>query len=98
MEYNNKVLNKLSKNSISELLDEMEMLIKKRGLFNFKEKLSRIAEKRKMNFGVIMQTIRLSIIGNLSGPDIIKTCHILGKSLTLDRVVNLKKFIKNNSL
>ena len=41
---------------------------------------------------------RDSIIGNLSGPDIIKTCHILGKSLTLDRVVNLKKFIKNNSL
>lgn len=98
IEYNNKILNKLSKNNISELLDEMEILIKKRGLFNFKENLSRLAEKKKMNFGEVMQTIRLSIVGNLSGPDIIKTCHILGKSLTLDRVVNLKKFLKNNSL
>lgn len=98
LEYNNKILKKLSKNNIYELLDEMEMLIKRKGLVNFKENLSLLAEKKKMNFGVIMQTIRLSIVGNLSGPDIIKTCNILGKSLTLDRVVNLKNFIKNNSL
>ena len=43
-------------------------------------------------FGVIMQTLRLALVGSLTGPDLFKICELLGKEITLRR---LEKFYKH---
>jgi len=40
-----------------------------------------------------MQTLRLAVVGSLSGPDIIEVIKVIGKSSTLDRLEMLKKHI-----
>lgn len=40
-------------------------------------------------FGIIMQTLRLALVGSLTGPDLFKICEVLGKEITLKR---LEKF------
>jgi glutamyl/glutaminyl-tRNA synthetase len=42
-----------------------------------------------------MQSLRIAIVGNLSGPDIFTVCEILGNQVTLNR---LEKFIDNQNL
>ena len=48
------------------------------------------------NFEAIMQLLRISLVGKLSGPDIVKVSVLIEKSLTLKRLANLKNHIKNN--
>ena len=95
--YNQKVLEKLSRNNLSRMIDEIESIIKKTGVNSLKENLMSFAEDKKINFGSIMQLLRLSIVGELSGPDIIIAAEILGKSVTLERVKKINTHIKNNS-
>ncbi len=40
-----------------------------------------------------MQTLRLAIIGQLSGPDLFKVCALLGKDVSLKRVQRLLKHL-----
>ena len=96
--YNQNVLNKLSKNNLSFIIDKIESIIEKTGLENLKEKLMLWGKSEKINFGSIMQLLRLAIVGELAGPDIINASKVLGKSLTLERLKNIKTYIKNKSL
>ena len=65
---------------------------------NLKEKLMLWGKSEKINFGSIMQLLRLAIVGELAGPDIINASKVLGKSLTLERLKNIKTYIKNKPL
>ena len=96
--YNQNVLNKLSKNNLSLIIDKIESIIEKTGLENLKEKLMLWGKSEKINFGSIMQLLRLAIVGELAGPDIINASKVLGKSLTLERLKNIKTYIKNKPL
>ena len=96
--YNQTVLNKLSKNNLSFIIDKIESIIEKTGLENLKEKLMLWGKSEKINFGSIMQLLRLAIVGELAGPDIINASKVLGKSLTLERLKNIKTYIKNKPL
>ena len=40
-------------------------------------------------FDIIMQTLRLALVGSLTGPDLFKVCEVFGKEITLKR---LEKF------
>ena len=42
-------------------------------------------------FGLIMQTLRLAIIGQLTGPDLFKA--LIGKDVSLKRVQKFKAFV-----
>ena len=62
--------------------------------FKIKELLYQWAEEENISFGVVMQSLRLSLIGNLTGPDIFSVCSLLGKAVTLKRVSNLINHLK----
>ena len=55
----------------------------------WKFKIQEWNEKEQLPFSIIMQTLRLAIVGNLSGPNIFEVCEVLGNEITLMRLENL---------
>ena len=95
--FDEKVIKKLqSKNDVKDVLEHIEVVIVKNGLYEIEENLNTLADNKKINYGIIMQLLRLSLVGKLSGPDIIKVSLILEKAVTLKRIINLKNHIINN--
>ena len=95
--FDEKVIRKLqSKNDVKDVLEHIEVVIVKNGLYEIEENLNTLADNKKINYGIIMQLLRLSLVGKLSGPDIIKVSLILEKAVTLKRIINLKNHIINN--
>tara|TARA_B100000963_G_scaffold336110_1_gene330881 strand:+ start:14928 stop:16394 length:1467 start_codon:yes stop_codon:yes gene_type:complete len=62
---------------------------------SIKYEIYKISKEKKLNFGKLMQFLRLSLVGNLSGPDVFFIIKIIGKNVTLRRInlvlENLKK-------
>ena len=98
--YDNKFLKKQEKNhNLLEVLSEIETSIRKGGLNNLKENLYEISKSKKIKFSLIMQLLRLSFVGNMSGPDLFFMAKVLTKTISLKRVLALSYYIKkNNSL
>ena len=87
-----KVLNKLmSKTDVEKLTADIIRIVEVTGVNELKENLIELSDNRKIGIGIIMQLIRLSFIGKMSGPDIIKAANLMEKDVTLERLLNLKK-------
>lgn len=96
-DYDQKAINKLrSKNDVEGIIKEIEAIVEKNGVGALKENLSSLSDNKNISFGSIMQILRISLVGKLSGPDIIKVSVLIEKPLTLTRLANLKNHIKNN--
>ncbi|MBN09444.1 MAG: glutamate--tRNA ligase [Flavobacteriaceae bacterium] len=95
-EYDASIIKTLSEYNVIELITEIEKSINKNNLSNIKDELAAIAVRKKTPIKITMQILRVAIIGRLKGPDILLSLKILGKSVTLNRITSLKKFIKNN--
>ena len=54
-----------------------------------KNELSKFGAENDISFGNIMKTLRLSIVGSLSGPDLFKIIDFIGPDETLQRIENL---------
>ena len=54
-----------------------------------KNELSMFGAENDISFGNIMKTLRLSIVGSLSGPDLFKIIDFIGPDETLQRIENL---------
>ena len=91
--YDEKVLEKIKKKDPKKIIDYVIVLCEKEiDPLEWKSLISKWNKEHKYSFGIIMQSIRLAIVGNLSGPDLFLICSILGKDVTLKR---LKKFKPN---
>jgi len=89
------------KKNVKKLMDKgpvkiMDHIIK---LFNSDIKITDLKQSlfdwgndEKIPFGLIMQTLRLAIIGQLSGPDLFQICALIGKDVSLKRVQKFKAF------
>jgi len=96
-DYDQKTLNKLhAKADIEAVVGEIESVVKEKNLNSLKENLNVLSDDKNINFGLIMQLLRLALVGKLSGPDIIKASIIIEKDVTLRRLANLKNHIKNS--
>ena len=62
---------------------------------DMKQSLFEWGKNEKIPFGLIMQTLRLAIIGQLSGPDLFQICALIGKDVSLKRVQKFKTFCLN---
>ena len=88
--YDEKVLEQIKKKDPEKIIDYVIGLSEKKiDPHEWKSLISEWSESHKYSFGVIMQSLRLAIVGNLSGPDLFLICSLLGKDVTLRR---LKKF------
>lgn len=95
VEYDSKVLNKIQKNDPKKIVAQFCKMVKEEiAVKDWKSKIQEWNENEKLPFGAIMQSLRLAIVGNLSGPDIFDVCEILGNQVTLRR---LEKFYNHQN-
>jgi glutamyl-tRNA synthetase len=73
----------------------IELLEKDIPISNWRVRLQNWNEKKELPFGVIMQSLRLAIVGNLSGPDIFMVCGLLEKEVILERLKKLINYLNN---
>jgi len=75
-------------NIVESIIDVMD---KNPDLNLFKENLEKVVKHKQWAFGKVLGLIRLSVVGNLSGPDLFKTVGLLGKKECVLRLNHVKK-------
>ena len=88
--YDQKVIEKITRNTIYNILNFCKLkeeLISEPSLL--KEGLMSFGSENEISFGNIMKTLRLCLVGNLSGPDLFKIIKIIGPEETLHRIESL---------
>ena len=94
--YDRKIINKIQNSKPEKALTFfMELIEKKIPPTNWKEEIQIWNEKAKIPFGMIMQCLRLAIVGNLMGPDILMVCGLLEKEVILRRLKKLITYLNN---
>lgn len=92
--YDEKSVIKLKKNNSEKILNKViEVLKADKEITGFKEELLNWASQNKVNIGTLMQSLRLSFVGRLTGPDVFDICTLLGKDVSLKRVQRLLKHL-----
>ena len=93
--FDEKEIKKLGREKILTVLNKIHSLIEenKEG-FNIKESLFEWSRQEDIPMGVVMRSLRLSLIGRLTGPDLSALCALLGKAVTLKRVRTFINHIK----
>ena len=95
VDYDEKVMNKIQEHQPKKIIEQFCKMIKEDvDVQKWKSKIQEWNEKEGLPFGAIMQSLRLAIMGNLSGPDIFSICEILGNEITLRR---LEKFFNHQN-
>ena len=85
--YDEAIVQKLSSKGATEVLDQIHALvIKQTDLQALKETLMPWAKENEINTGLMMQSLRIALVGKLAGPDVFQICSILGKVVTLNRI------------
>lgn len=96
--YEEKVARKLlSKDPASVLAGVFSVISESSDVNNLKEPLMNWAKQNEVAVGVMMQSLRLALVGKLSGPDLFMICGILGKSLTLERIAQTISFFNQKT-
>ena len=94
-DFDQNVMNKIQKHQPKKIIEQFCKMIKEGvDVKKWKSKIHEWNEKEGLPFGAIMQSLRLAIVGNLSGPDIFSICEILGNEITLRR---LEKFFNHQN-
>ncbi len=88
-EYAPKAVNKQWKEQTPNLLLEVINVLQNISDFkaeNIKEKLSEWISLKKTGFGKVMQPLRLSLVGDMKGPDLFVIMELLGRDEVIKRV------------
>lgn len=92
-EYDKKSVQKLMDKGPLKIMDQIiKLLDSDIEIRDMKQSLFEWGKNEKIPFGLIMQTLRLAIIGQLSGPDLFQICALIGKDVSLKRVQKFKAF------
>ena len=87
-------MKRIQKDNPSKILDQFTNLAKNEiPIDTWKSKIQEWNEREQLPIGSILQTLRLAIVGNLSGPDIFQICEVLGNEITLMRLEKLKNHL-----
>ena len=90
-QYDAKALKKQWKDTSAQILNGLVIIIKE--LTDLKQFKDFIAQE-KLNLGQVMPLIRLSLVGEMKGPDVFSIITILGREETIDRIQNLVQYAK----
>ena len=92
--YDEKSVSKLMKKDPIRAINKIITLLNSDlDLSELKETLSDWSNDKGVALSVIMQSLRLSLIGRLYGPDLFAVCAILGKDVSLKRVKDFKNYL-----
>ena len=90
--YSEKQFKKLKKSNYKEILEGIIIQIDStKDLNSFKSSLEELVLKNEWNFGKVMGLLRLSLVGELSGPDLFDIVALLGKDVCTFRIKLLLK-------
>jgi glutamyl-tRNA synthetase len=93
--YNEKHFNKLKKTNFEEILSGLiELVSSTENLAEIKPGLEVLVKKNEWNFGKVMGLFRLSLVGDLSGPDLFQIVSLLGKETCILRISFLNKALE----
>jgi glutamyl-tRNA synthetase len=84
--YDSKTLDKLRPKLPKEFLQWCMDQIKNGQIDDLKSAISVWGEKNNCNMGILMQALRIALVGSLSGPDLIDIMNVLKKDVTLVRI------------
>jgi glutamyl-tRNA synthetase len=90
-EYDSKVVKKRWKENTPDLMKDVAGLIEKVSDFDAitaKQTVSEYIEKNELNFGGIMNALRLCVVGAGKGPDLFDIIEIIGQEETVKRINN----------
>ena len=93
--YNEKHFNKLKKVNFKEILSGLiELVSSAENLNEIKPSLEVLVKKNEWNFGKVMGLFRLSLVGDLSGPDLFSVVSLLGKETCNSRMMLLSNALE----
>ena len=93
--YNEKHFNKLKKANFKKILSGLiELVSSTENLAEIKPSLEVLVKKNEWNFGKVMGLFRLSLVGDLSGPDLFKIVSLLGKETCNSRMMLLSNALE----
>ena len=98
-EYPEKQIKKLKKTGFNEVIESLVSIVEKSGdLESFKPLVEALVKEKEWGFGKVLGLFRLSIVGELSGPDLFEVVSIIGKRETLERLHTLKAYLNKANL
>ncbi len=87
--YDEKIVTKRWKDGVPEMMAEIAAFfntVKTWHAPEIKEPFSQFVTDKGWNFGVIMNSLRLCLVGGSYGPDIFEICEIIGQAETIERI------------
>jgi len=94
--YNEKHFNKLKKANFKEILSGLiELVGSAENLAEIKPALEVLVQKNEWSFGKVMGLFRLSLVGDLSGPDLFQIASLIGKDTCVLRMTLLSKALES---
>ncbi len=91
LEYDQKIVSKRWKDDVPSMMAEIADFIRKINNWQaaaIKEEFSTFVTGKEWNFGTVMNSLRLCLVGGSFGPDIFEICEIIGKQETISRIHN----------
>ena len=93
-DYDPKSVAKIRDKNPKKVLEHASVLLENVGVGSkLKEQLFLWANEEGVPLSVVMQSLRLSLIGTLTGPDLFEVCALLGKDVSLKRVKNFINYL-----
>ena len=93
--YDEKPLRKIKDRLPNSFFDWCEAHLPNTDVANLKTALQTWCEAEGCGFGVVMQSLRLALVGSLTGPDVMAIIPLVGTEELLKRMRNLKEVINN---
>ena len=96
--YDEKIVSKRWKDDVPEIMVDLARFLGSVEQWNaplIKEPFSAYVTTKGWNFGTVMNSLRLCLVGGSFGPDIFEICEILGKTETISRITKAVEAIKN---
>ena len=98
MTYDEKIVNKRWKDDVPAIMKEISDFLgtlQQWKVTVIKERFSVFVADNGWNFGTVMNSLRLCLVGGSFGPDIFDICEIIGQAETVSRIQNAIVTIKN---
>lgn len=95
--FSEKSLKKFKNTNSDEILKSLAMLLEKEeDQENLKEHLKALSKEKDWGFGKVLGLLRLSIVGDLSGPDLFEIISLIGKETCVKRILSLISVLEKN--
>jgi len=94
--YDEKMVSKRWKEGVPEMMAEIAgffTAVENWNALQIKEPFSQFVTEKAWNFGTVMNSLRLCLVGGSFGPDIFEICEIIGKAETIARIKQAVKYI-----